>query len=46
MMHKDKLNGSQRQRGLYLNAGSSDAGVDPGIILILSVREFVSVALL
>jgi len=23
------LTGSQRQRGMYMNAGSSDAGVDP-----------------
>lgn len=23
------LSGSQRQRGMYLNAGSSDAGIDP-----------------
>lgn len=27
--NKDKLSGSQRQRGMYMNAGSHDAGVDP-----------------
>lgn len=24
-----QLTGSQRQRGMYMNAGSSDAGIDP-----------------
>ena len=26
---REKLSGSQRQRGMYLNAGSQDAGIDP-----------------
>ena len=27
--NREKLTGSQRQRGMYMNAGSQDAGVDP-----------------
>ena len=27
--NRERLTGSQRQRGMYMNAGSSDAGVDP-----------------
>jgi len=28
-MQKEKLSPTGRQRGMYVNAGSSDAGVDP-----------------
>jgi hypothetical protein len=27
--NREKLTGSQRQRGMYMNAGASDAGIDP-----------------
>ena len=27
--NREKLTGSQRQRGMYMNAGAHDAGVDP-----------------
>ena len=28
-MDREKLSGSQRQRGMYMNAGAVDIGVDP-----------------
>jgi len=28
-VQREKLTGSQRQRGMYMNAGSQDVGVDP-----------------
>ncbi len=28
-MARDKLTGSQRQRGMYMNAGAVDVGIDP-----------------
>ena len=27
--NRERLTGSQRQRGMYMNAGASDAGIDP-----------------
>ena len=27
--NREKLTGSQRQRGMYMNAGAVDAGIDP-----------------
>ena len=27
--NREKLTGSQRQRGMYMNAGAHDAGIDP-----------------